>query len=220
MSRSSARERILQKLRAAPTMPADTPQPAAFYDQRPREDLATKVERLTLNLKNSMAEIHRTTPQGLVTALTKVIQDKSLNRVAIGNELLVRQDLCDSVQGVCTLHPVQSAHTEQRALFEEVDAGLTLSHAAIAETGTLVLMSSAQAPRLLSLVPPIHIVIVDASHVYDTLFDLIRQESWAQGLPTNVILVSGPSKTADIQQTLAYGAHGPKQLVVMLVEGH
>ncbi|NCS61823.1 MAG: lactate utilization protein C, partial [Rhodoferax sp.] len=41
-------------------------------------------------------------------------------------------------------------------------------------------------------------------------------ESWSAGMPTNALLVCGPSKTADIQQTLAYGAHGPKELVVLL----
>jgi L-lactate dehydrogenase complex protein LldG len=71
---------------------------------------------------------------------------------------------------------------------------------------------------LLSLVPPVHIVVVDAHQVVGTLFDLMQQQGWSEGMPTNVVLVSSPSKTADIQQTLAYGAHGPKQLVVMLVE--
>lgn len=220
MTQTSARERILQRLRAASVMPVDVPDLATFYDQRPHEDHATRVERLALNLTNAMAEVHRITADDLLGALTRVIRDKSLTRVALGEELLVRQDLCDGVQSVCTIHPVQSVHAEQRALFETADAGLTLAHAAIAETGTLVLMSSPQAPRLLSLVPPVHIVILDvSSRIYDTLFDLMRQESWSQGLPTNVILVSSPSKTADIQQTLAYGAHGPKQLVVMMVEG-
>jgi L-lactate dehydrogenase complex protein LldG len=46
----------------------------------------------------------------------------------------------------------------------------------------------------------------------------MMREDWSAGLPTNVILISSPSKTADIQQTLAYGAHGPKQLVVVMVE--
>jgi hypothetical protein len=42
-------------------------------------------------------------------------------------------------------------------------------------------------------------------------------ENWAAGLPTNALLISGPSKTADIQQTLAYGAHGPKELIVLVI---
>ncbi len=215
---ASPRENILERLRAAPKQVIAAPDVTEFYDQRPREDLPTRVERLVLNLGNAMAEVHRTTANALPDALAKLIQDKSFQRVAVGNEVLECQALCDGLQRVCALHPVQTAHSEQTALFNEVDAGLTLSTAAIAETGTVVLTSSPSAPRLLSLVPPVHIVIVDAKRVYDTLFDLMHQESWSQGMPTNVILVSSPSKTADIQQVLAYGAHGPKQLIVMLVE--
>jgi len=215
---STAREKILQRLRAAPVHEVAAPVVHGFYDQRPQEDLSTRVERLVLNLTNAMAEVHRTTPQALPSALAKVIQEKSFRRVAVGNEVLACQALCDGLQTVVALHPVQTTHAEQVALFNDIDAGITLSTAAIAETGTVVLKSSPDAPRLLSLVPPVHIVIVDAKRVYGTLFELMQQECWSQGMPTNVILVSSPSKTADIQQVLAYGAHGPKQLIVMLVE--
>ena len=215
----TARDKILGRLRAAPMQSVALPDVTGFYAQRLSEEAALRVERLVLNLKNAMAEVHRTAPDGLPTVLAQVLQEKSLQQVAVGGELLERQDLCNALQAVSILHPVQTVHAEQGALFETVDAGLTLSHAAIAETGTVVLRSSPQSPRLLSLVPPVHIVIVDARRVYDTLFDLMQQEDWARGLPTNVILVSSPSKTADIQQVLAYGAHGPKQLVVILLEG-
>ena len=68
----------------------------------------------------------------------------------------------------------------------------------------------------MSLVPPVHIVLLDASKIYNTFFEAQQAEGWANGLPTNSLLISGPSKTADIQQTLAYGAHGPKELVVLI----
>jgi hypothetical protein len=69
----------------------------------------------------------------------------------------------------------------------------------------------------MSLVPPIHIALLDADQLYDTLFDAMQAQGWSDGMPTNALLVSGPSKTADIQVTLAYGAHGPKELVVLLL---
>ena len=69
----------------------------------------------------------------------------------------------------------------------------------------------------MSLVPPVHIVIVDGEKMYPDLSSLIKAEKWQDKLPTNVLLISGPSKTADIQQTLAYGAHGPKELIVLLL---
>ena len=194
------------------------PNPAAYYAQRMSEDLPTRVARLALNLSNAMAEVHRISATELSSALVTVIRDKGLKTVAVGPEILARADLCEPLREVCSLLSVTTPHATQPALFNQADAGLTLSYAAIAETGTIVLWSGAASPRLLSLVPPIHIVVVDARRTYDTLFDLLEREVAGQTLPTNVVLVSSPSKTADIQQTLAYGAHGPKQLVVMLVE--
>lgn len=218
MTNRVARDRILARLHAAPGQHIDMPDTASFYAQFPGNDAPTRVERLVLNLKNAMAEVHRTSSASLANNLAQLIQSRALGRVAVGTDVLAQSALKDALASVCTLHPVQSVHGEQNALFDQVDAGLTLSHASIAETGTIVLWSSPQSPRLLSLVPPVHIVIVDATKVHDTFFDLLQHEQWAQGLPTNVIMVSSPSKTADIQQTLAYGAHGPKQLIVILVE--
>jgi L-lactate dehydrogenase complex protein LldG len=171
-----------------------------------------------MNLTNAMAEVHRTTRDGLAAALVALVRDKQLSSVALGPELMDQATICHPLGAVTQIIPVTTPDAERDALFESVSAGLTLSRAAIAETGTIALWMSAQSPRLLSLVPPIHIVIVEGHTVHDTLFDLMQQASWADGLPTNVILVSSPSKTADIQQTLAYGAHGPKQLIVILVE--
>lgn len=214
----TARSRILQRLRAAKAEAVEAPDLNAFYSRPPPEDLQTRVEKLVLNLSNAMAQVKRTTPAGLAETVAQVLQEKALHLVAVGPEILARQDLCDRLKTDCTLLPIDSVRAEEAALFNEVDVGLTWSHAAIAETGSVVLRSSPQSPRTISLVPPVHIVIVDAQHTYATLFELMQQEGWSNGLPTNVILVSSPSKTADIQQTLAYGAHGPKELVVILVE--
>jgi len=102
-------------------------------------------------------------------------------------------------------------------MFTATPASLTTARAAIAETGTLILWPDADEPRLMSLVPPVHVVLLDRARLYNTFFEAMQTEGWKDGLPTNSLLVSGPSKTADIQQTLAYGAHGPKELVVLLL---
>jgi L-lactate dehydrogenase complex protein LldG len=68
----------------------------------------------------------------------------------------------------------------------------------------------------MSLVPPIHFVLLDATRIHANLLAAMRTERWAEGLPTNAVVISGPSKTADIQQTLAYGAHGPREVIVLL----
>ena len=216
---TAARETILNKLRSANVDPLPAPEPARFYANRPHEDLPTRVERLALNLKNAMAEVHRTTATDLTHFLEFLISENRIRCVAVGNEVLSDQFMSAQLEKACTLFPVTGPDWQLEVLFDSVDAGLTYSVAAIAETGTIVLQSSSASPRQLSLVPPVHIVIVDAGRVVNRLFDLTQQTSWANGLPTNVILVSSPSKTADIQQTLAYGAHGPKRLIVILVEG-
>ena len=214
----TARELILQRLRQARPAAMPMPDVSALYGQQLHEDHMTRVERLVLNLTNAMAQVHRTTRAALPASLAAVVREKQLASVALGPELLDDAAVCAALGTTTHVLPVTTVHGEQAALFNEVAAGVTLSRAAIAETGTVVLWSGPQSPRLLSLVPPVHIVIVDAHTVYDTLSEVMHAERWSDGLPTNVILVSSPSKTADIQQTLAYGAHGPKQLIVMLVE--
>ena len=214
----TARELILQRLRKAQPAPMSMPDVSTLYGLQLHEDHATRIERLVLNLTNAMARVHRTTRAALPKSLADVVRDQQLVSVALGPELLDDAAVCAALGTTTHVLPVTTVHGEQAALFNEVAAGVTLSRAAIAETGTVVLWSGPQSPRLLSLVPPVHIVIVDAHTVYDTLSEVMHAERWSDGLPTNVILVSSPSKTADIQQTLAYGAHGPKQLIVLLVE--
>ena len=217
MSQLNPRERILNKLRAAQVNALPCPDAPVFY-MSPKEDQATRVERLMLNMKNAMAEVHRSSQVNLGECIARICAEKQVKFLAVGPELLSDEALCAQLAQQSTLLKVTQCRVDQPGLFQTVDAGITLTHGGIADTGTLVLWSSDQSPRLLSLVPPIHIAILYTSQVVESLMELMVKENWAAGLPTNVILISSPSKTADIQQTLAYGAHGPKQLVVVLVE--
>ena len=104
---------------------------------------------------------------------------------------------------------------------------VSLQHgfAGIAETGTLMLPGTAQRPTTLNLLPDTAIVVLRATRVvgaYEDAWDLLRREN-ADALtggfmPRNVMLVTGPSRSADIEQTLELGAHGPRRLHVVLIE--
>lgn len=97
--------------------------------------------------------------------------------------------------------------------------GLTGSHCAIAETGTVLLLSSPATPKVTALLPETHICIVRAARVLDTMeesFALLRKEVGEP--PRAVFFVSGPSRTADIEQTIVIGAHGPYRVHIVLVE--
>jgi L-lactate dehydrogenase complex protein LldG len=91
--------------------------------------------------------------------------------------------------------------------------------AGIAETGTLMLPSAPERPTTLNLLADMEIVVLRASRLvgaYEEAWDLLRADMG--GMPRNVMLVTGPSRSADIEQTLELGAHGPRQLHVVLVE--
>ena len=90
--------------------------------------------------------------------------------------------------------------------------------AGIAETGTLMLPSAPATPTTLNLLPDTAVVVLRTSRVvgaYEDAWDLLRAEGT---MPRNVMLVTGPSRSADIEQTLELGAHGPRRLHVLLIE--
>lgn len=97
------------------------------------------------------------------------------------------------------------------------DVGITSAQVGIAETGTLVLDSSVEQNRLLSLVPPIHIAILDASKIVATLGETLSLlQSSGKELSPAITFITGPSRTADIELTLAIGVHGPQELYVII----
>jgi L-lactate dehydrogenase complex protein LldG len=106
------------------------------------------------------------------------------------------------------------------------DVGLTSCDYAIAETGTLLMLANEKQGRLTSLVPITHIAIISPTQLVPALADalkllrLARLGSGDQRLPSNISLHTGPSKTADIEQTLTKGVHGPKEVHVILDNSH
>jgi L-lactate dehydrogenase complex protein LldG len=96
------------------------------------------------------------------------------------------------------------------------DIGISGAQAGIAETGTLLLDSSRERHRLVSLVPPVHIAILDASEIVATLGEALALMRRDEQVSPIVTLVTGPSRTADIELTLAIGVHGPQELYVVI----
>jgi L-lactate dehydrogenase complex protein LldG len=101
----------------------------------------------------------------------------------------------------------------------DYDVGVSTAQAAIAETGTLVLESESERHRLVSLVPPVHIAIIDAADICLTLRESLAAMGRGSELSPTVTLITGPSRTADIELTLAIGVHGPQELYVIVNEG-
>ena len=96
------------------------------------------------------------------------------------------------------------------------DVGISAAQAAIAETGTLILDSTRERHRLVSLVPPVHIAIVEASRICATLGETLKMLQNGKEVSPAVTFITGPSRTADIELTLTIGVHGPQELYVII----
>ena len=95
---------------------------------------------------------------------------------------------------------------------------LTPCLAAIAETGTLMLISGAETPTTLNFLPDTHIVLVYADQVVATYEDGWDRLRVGDGLPRAINFITGPSRTGDIEQRIELGAHGPRRLHIILVD--
>jgi L-lactate dehydrogenase complex protein LldG len=121
-----------------------------------------------------------------------------------------------------TGHPWQQAGIvfDARGAREGDLVGVTGSYCAIAETGTLMLLSGPDTPASVSLLPETHVAVVAASRIVagmEDAWNLARAE--LPQLPRAVNFVSGPSRTGDIEQTIVLGAHGPYRVHVIVVRG-
>jgi L-lactate dehydrogenase complex protein LldG len=99
-------------------------------------------------------------------------------------------------------------------------AGVSYAFGAIAESGTLMLLSGPDNPTTLNFLPDTHIVVVSAEDIagdYESLWARLRERYGAGIMPRAVNLITGPSRSADIGQTLILGAHGPRRLHVIVV---
>ena len=215
----SARDNILGRLRRAPAgSSAPLPDLAPWRASRPQmADAAAGIARFRANMEAAHAEVHDVTSDDWPDRLATLAAAKGVHTLLFGADTRHGVQLAARRPTGMQLVPYdRSADLWRDQLFDGIDASITAATSAIADTGGLVLWPDAHEPRLMSLVPPIHFVLLDAARIHADLHAAMSAERWATRMPTNVVVISGPSKTADIQQTLAYGAHGPRELIVLL----
>ncbi|ABM03236.1 hypothetical protein DUF162 [Psychromonas ingrahamii 37] len=213
---SSARNAILSRLRDA--KPEAKAMETIIYQPWVSEDEKVITERFIAGLSASHAEVISTSHKALSKLIEEVAVGKQLEHIALGTSGEFHEHIIQATKSLKTVFFDNDIKDWKSSLFNNVDAGITHCRAGIADTGTLVLWPDVSEPRTLSLVPPCHIALIKRSTIVSNFAELMEMQAWQNNMPTNIVLVSGPSKTADIQQTLAYGAHGPSQLVVILIE--
>ncbi len=215
---SDARTAILGRLRASSQVGPLPDLDTAVLERR-HWPISERAERLRKGMEAVHTEFLDATPADWPGVLRAFCDREGFKNLLFGptseaGSILAADWPAGGTQLMPYDRPVEAFKDE---LFTGVDAGFTGTVGGVAETGGLLLMPGPAEPRLLSLVPPIHIAMLKASTIHDTFWAAIKALGWGRALPPNALMISGPSKTADIEQTLAYGVHGPKRLIVVLV---
>lgn len=202
----------------------------ADYSKLPEEPKFTypklaheqQIKQFIGHLENNHAQVIKVKEDTLLPTIESSLKERNIDSLLYGEQSKYAHSLEKHFenQGESKVELTKYDFTlsdNKEKLFDACPASITSSKAAIASTGSIVLWPTKEEPRTMSLVPPVHFVIVNECDIVSDFDTLMKKQVWHNSLPTNVLLISGPSKTADIQQTLAYGAHGPKELIVLLL---
>ena len=205
---STAREAILGRIRAALGERDPAASPAEATGIRPAFE-GDRVSRFVAKLTAAAAGVTRVAElAGVPPAVDAYLQEHDLPAaLVVGEE--------PPLPGLPWPEGWELAH---RAALGEDRVSLTGAFAAIAETGSLVMLSGPGHPTTLNFLPDDHLVVLRERQVVAHMEDvwaLLRERPG--GIPRTVNIITGPSRTADVEQTIQLGAHGPRRLHVFLV---
>ncbi len=222
---SSARDNVLQRVRRAlgkgERDAAGIPAAEAIiarHDQGPRPALpGDRVLRFMRRAQDMQSSVERLAEDAQIPA--------AVRRYLEGLQSSSALEAAAPFAGVCWPELAEldwageGLSIEARPTLGNDRLGITGVFCAIAETGTMAILAGAHAPSATALLPDTHVAVVPASRIVDGLedaFALMRRERGA--LPRAVNLISGPSRTGDIEQTNVHGAHGPIRVHVIVID--
>ena len=156
----------------------------------------------------------------LTTALKHVVGEIEANGLETRRVALSDSPLLGVISRDLEAQGHEIAVTPSASDLFQFDVGITSAQAAIAETGTLVLEQARERNRLVSLLPPVHIAIVNAGDICATMSEAITRARKESDTSSAITFITGPSRTADIELTLTIGVHGPKELYVIVYRGN
>ncbi len=207
---SDAREQVLERVAAARGEPASRRSAARGYRLAGSLNADERVELFCRRVGEYRAEVRRIGEGGLATAITTICAARGTTRLVVPSGIPAAWrdadvELVDD-QGLAAPE------------LDRIDGALTGCTAAIAETGTIVLTAGpAEGRRALSLVPDLHVCVVAEQQIVELLPEALARIA-ADGLQLSPItFISGPSATSDIELSRVEGVHGPRNLVVLVV---
>ncbi len=203
----SARENILGRIRTAlGRMPGEGIPPRPNFElQIPSvpDRVATFCERF----EALAGKPHLAADRSAVLETVKAIRN-GRTTVAADHPLLAETGILD-LEGVEHSFPDAAARREACA---RCDIGISSATYSLADTGTMVMFAKPSEPRLISLLPPIHVALIPASSILAGLEDLLARVADPATYSSSMVFITGPSRTADIEQILVRGVHGPGEV--------
>ncbi len=214
---NDARSQILDRIRAAMKSPASRVElrgPAEPWFSAIPRDAESLIARLKQELEMLKAEFLRAPDLAVARPMLHDFFDRNeIRQIAAAADPLLRRLLEGS-----EVRWVDSQSQAGRSL-DGWDIGITRADALAAGTGSIFLTSRSGAGRALSVLPPLHLVVALKEELVADLGEgfQVWQQRYGDRWPSNCFIITGPSRTADIEKVLVLGAHGPKRLVTFLI---
>lgn len=225
---STARDEILAKIRTTRAAPLAAPNRLGSAEQRLQEPAANLIPaRGQTPAKDRLAQFIAEAER-VNASVARVANDGSIPAE-------IARYLADNNLPSRLKHAPSLAHLDWSETLLDVQQGIgaaddevcvTTAFAGVSETGTLVTYSGAENPTTLNYLPPVHIAVLRAADIsasYEAVWQRLREnkikEDQSSGfIPRTVNMITGPSRTADIEQTLLLGIHGPQRLHIVIID--
>ncbi len=209
-----SRDYIFHKIRTAigrSSGQEPTPAPPVLV-RVPEIDMEKRIEMFRSALEALSGKLHvAASPEDARVRVAEIVSGAS---VVASNAPFLRECGVTSLPGVFTGYTSREDLTDACA---SSDIGLTSADYALADTGSLVMLASPSEARLISLLPPVHVAVVPRERLLTGLDELLTVVPNPAGITSSMVLITGSSRTADIEQILIQGVHGPRMVHVVLV---
>jgi L-lactate dehydrogenase complex protein LldG len=199
--------------------PLSTEAPLREQITLPRVEIekADLVERFTSELESVGGKVLTVNSvEQAAQKLRQVISDLNTKRIVAWDRSRFENWNLGSLLDELSVNSINESDPNHREACLSADIGITSADYAIAETGTLVLLASVQAARSVSLTPTTHVALLNAADIVATAEDFFAQMNTLVK-PSSINFITGPSRSADIENDLSIGVHGPAALYVILL---
>lgn len=217
----TSKEKILQRLRSAASTndfaPLASYADAEIFQDLPEDSPAARVEQFAERLRSLSGEFYVVKNESeAAEKLCEILKSTENGKCLVQNHDILTKIIAshEPLSNRCDILPDELSGSD----FAQYATGLSVADFLIARTGSIVLKNTSAGGRRLSVLPPLHIVLAFQNQFIPSLDHALKAIESNGADWSYAAIITGPSRTADIQKNLVLGAHGPKRLAVVLVE--